>query len=224
MTDGPGFLVNRLLLPYLTEALELLMEGASLEMIERAAMEFGMAKGPFCLMDEIGLDTTLQAGWSLAEAFPERITPSPLLVAFIKSGRLGKKSKAGFFSYSDPLSQEMPFRPDPAASEIVARWAKASGQHSPDQIVQRLMLAMVLEAARIIEDGKASSARDIDLGAIFGLGFPARRGGLLWWADAIGASCVVEMLKPFESIGPRLQVPQLLLDLAAQGGTFYQTA
>ncbi|MGA2799212.1 MAG: 3-hydroxyacyl-CoA dehydrogenase family protein, partial [Thermoguttaceae bacterium] len=94
VADGPGFLVNRLLLPYLAEALELLMEGVSIEMIENAAIEFGMAKGPFRLMDEIGLDTTLQAGWCMAAVFPDRIPISPLLVALIKLGRLGQKSGA----------------------------------------------------------------------------------------------------------------------------------
>ena len=90
--DGPGFVVNRLLFPYLGEALELLREGASVEAIERAATDFGMAIGPLRLMDEIGLDTTLRAAWVLATAFPERIVSSPVLVSMVKAGRLGQKS------------------------------------------------------------------------------------------------------------------------------------
>jgi 3-hydroxyacyl-CoA dehydrogenase len=222
VADGPGFLVNRLLLPYLTEALELLAEGAALETIEQAALEFGMAKGPFCLMDEIGLDTALQAGWILAEAFPERIASSPLLVALIKSGRLGRKSRAGFFSYGEHSSAQRPLRPDPAAGEIIARCIKASRRHEPEEIALRLLLAMVLEAARIVEEGKVRDVRDIELGAIFGLGFPARRGGLLWWADTLGAAKIVEMLQPFESRGPRLQPTRYLFDLASKGGKFYR--
>ena len=96
--DGPGFVVNRLLFPYLSEALELLREGAPVDAIERAAAEFGMAMGPLRLMDEIGLDTILQAAWVLAAAFPERIVSSPLLVSMVKAGRLGRKTGAGFFS------------------------------------------------------------------------------------------------------------------------------
>ena len=100
--DGPGFLVNRLLFPYLGEALELLREGVPADAIERAATEFGMAIGPLRLMDEIGLDTTLQAGWVLAAAFPERIVSSPLLVSMVKAGRLGQKAGAGFYLYGKP--------------------------------------------------------------------------------------------------------------------------
>jgi 3-hydroxyacyl-CoA dehydrogenase len=267
VADGPGFLINRLLLPYLSEALELLMEGASIDMIENAALEFGMAKGPFRLMDEIGLDTTLHAGWSMSAAFPDRIPVSPLLVALIKLGRLGQKSGAGFFSYADPISTDpvsqedsrslaelesgqspnypasnaKTTEPDPVTIDIVARWIKTFEHHSAEDIILRLLLPMILEATRILEEGggwhghitregcrhwrDASGTqrdpRDIDLGTIFGLGFPARRGGLLWWANTIKPSALIQMLRPLESIGPRLQPTPLLLELAAHGGRFY---
>ena len=221
VSDGPGFLVNRLLLPYLAEALELLMEGASIDTIESATVEFGMAKGPFRLMDEIGLDTTLQAGWCMAAVFPDRIPISPLLVALIKLGRLGQKSGAGFFSYADPASLAKPAEPDPATIEIVARWVKTSHQHSAENIIHRLLLPMILEATRILEDGVVRDPRDIDLGVIFGLGFPARRGGLLWWADTIKPAALLEMLRPLEPIGPRWQPTRLLMEMAAQGRRFY---
>ena len=194
-----------------------------------------MAKGPFRLMDEIGLDTTLQAGWSMAAAFPDRIPISPLLVALIKLGRLGQKTGAGFFAYADPASTAepkgtVPFsprenqdspRPDPATIQIVARWVKTAHQLSAEDIVLRLLLPMVLEATRIMEEGEVRDPRDIDLSVIFGLGFPSRRGGLLWWADTVKPASVVEMLRPLESIGPRWQPTPLLLELAAQGRLFY---
>jgi 3-hydroxyacyl-CoA dehydrogenase len=238
VADGPGFLVNRMLLPYLAEALELLMEGASIETIENAAIEFGMAKGPFRLMDEIGLDTILQSGWCMAAVFPDRIPISPLLVALIKLGRLGQKSGAGFFSYADPASTKaivdskgtVPFslrenwdspRPDPTTIEIVARWVKTAHPHSADNIILRLLLPMILEATRILEDGVVRDPQDIDLAVIFGLGFPARRGGLLWWADTIKPAAMLEMLRPLEPIGPRWQPTRLLLEMVAQGGRFY---
>ena len=221
VADGPGFLVNRLLLPYLIEALELLMEGASIEMIEDAAVEFGMAKGPFRLMDEIGLDTTLHAGWSMSAAFPERIPMSPILVALIKAGRLGQKSGAGFFSYKDPASVATHSITDPAITKIVARWTKTAGYHSAEDIVLRLILPMILEATRILEEGEVHDPRDIDLGAIFGLGFPTGRGGLLWWADVVGPARLVEMLGPFDAIGPRLKPTRLLLEMTEHRSRFY---
>jgi 3-hydroxyacyl-CoA dehydrogenase len=222
VADGPGFVVNRLLLPYLAEALDLLMSGDAVEAIEKAAVDFGMAKGPFRLMDEIGLDTTLQSGWSLAAAFHDRIPVSPLLVALIKSGRLGQKSGAGFFSYAGPALSAVSYEPDPAAIEIIARWATKSNRLSDEVIVYRLLLPMVLEATRILEEGKVRDPRDIDLAAIFGLGFPDRRGGLLRWADTLGAAAILEILEPLALIRPRLQPTRLLLELASQGGRFYE--
>ena len=129
--DGPGFLVNRLLFPYLGEALELLREGVPAEAIERAASEFGMAIGPLRLMDEIGLDTTLQAGWVLAAAFPERIVSSPLLVSMVKAGRLGQKAGRGSMrTASAARAASPPAILDKAVDEIIGRWIDAPAKPS----------------------------------------------------------------------------------------------
>ena len=178
--DGPGFVVNRLLFPYLGAALEMLREGVPAEAIERAAAEFGMALGPLRLMDEIGLDTTLQAGWVLAAAFPERIAPAPLLVSMIKAGRLGRKAGLGFFAY--PKAEPML---DAAARKLIDRWADAPGEPTAPggRLASRLLSPMLSEATRILAEGKVRDARAIDLAALFGLGFPADKGGLLWWGN-----------------------------------------
>ena len=93
----------------------------------------------------------------MAAAFPDRIPISPLLVAMIKSGRLGQKSGAGFFSYADPASTAKNGKPDPAAIEIIARWAKPSDQHPAEDIILRLLLPMILEATRILEESNAGT-------------------------------------------------------------------
>ena len=230
MQDGPGFLVNRLLAPYLSEALDLLLEGASMRAIEQAAVDFGMAKGPLRLLDEIGLDTVLQGGLILAAAFPERITASPLLVAMVKAGRIGRKAGAGFFSYPSPDQLSGPEATGTAAestaeqivAKIVAPWARPRQSHTPHGITMRLLLPMVLEATRVLEDNKVRDPRDIDLAAIFGLGFPASRGGLLWWADTLGARRVSEMLEPLRRLGPRTEPTPMLQGLARSHGHFYQ--
>lgn len=214
--DGPGFLVNRLLLPYLGEAMELLLEGATVEAVEQAATEFGWAKGPLRLLDEIGLDTTLQGGWILSEAFPERIAASPLLVGLIKAGRLGRKSGAGFFKYPD--SED---RPDDVLRQLIAQWAQPAQQHTPHSITARLLLPMLLEAARVLEENKVRDPRDVDLAVLFGLGFPAAQGGLLWWADSLGAARIIEMLRPLQRLGQRAQPTALLRSMARRAGHFY---
>ena len=220
VADGPGFLVNRLLVPHLTEALELLLDGATIEQIEQAATEFGMAKGPIRLMDEIGLDTALRGGIVLHEAFPQRIPASPLLVAMIKAGRLGRKSAAGFFCYPTDEQPDKPIRPDPAAEEIIARWARAPRPFTPAMIVARLFLPMVLEATRILEEQKVRDPRDIDLGVLFGLGFPEARGGLLHWADTLGADRILGLLRALQCLGERARPTPLLLEIAKHGSGF----
>ncbi len=201
--DGPGFVVNRLLFPYLGEALELLREGTPIESIEGAAAKFGMAMGPLRLMDEIGLDTTLQAAWVLAAAFPERIVSSPLLVSMVKAGRLGRKTGAGFFSHRRSTAGSPQGTVDPAVAEMLAPWISSSPRSAPETITYRLVLPMLLEATRLLEEGKVRNVRDIDSAVLFGLGFPAEKEGLLRWADRLGAQRVVTLLQSLGTMGPR---------------------
>jgi 3-hydroxyacyl-CoA dehydrogenase/enoyl-CoA hydratase/3-hydroxybutyryl-CoA epimerase/3-hydroxyacyl-CoA dehydrogenase/enoyl-CoA hydratase/3-hydroxybutyryl-CoA epimerase/enoyl-CoA isomerase len=219
--DGAGFVVNRLLFPYLTEAMELLREGAAIEAIEQAAVEFGMAMGPLHLLDEIGLDTILHSGWVLASAFPERIGASPLLVSMVKKKRLGKKSGRGFFAYEESGSG-MVSNPDNAAIEkLLDAWRHEVSPPDHETIAYRLVLPMLLEATRILEEGKVADPRDIDLAVLFGLGFPAEKGGLLWWADTLGVDRILAMLRSWSVMGERAVPTPMLQTLAKTGGRFY---
>lgn len=222
--DGPGFLVNRLLVPYLAEALELLLEGATIREIEWAATDFGMAMGPLRLIDEIGLDTVLLGGRVLWEAFPDRVTPSPLLVTMYKSGRLGRKSGAGFFAYPSEPPADGPAELAPGVDELIASWMRKRTPLPPDRILARLLLPMVLEATRILEERKVDDPRSIDLAVILGLGFPVSRGGLLRWADSLGAPRIVAMLAGLSDLGPRLQPTPLLMEMARCRRPFYVRA
>lgn len=220
VNDGPGFLVNRLLTPYLNEALELLADGAEMKAVERAAKEFGMPMGPFTLYDVIGLDTSFYAGRVMYEAFPDRTAASPILPALVKAGRLGQKNGLGFFSYKDRGRGT----PDPAANELIKQYVNKNPQKfTQEQITARLFLPMVLEATRILEAKVVRDPRDVDLGLIFGVGFPPFKGGLLFWADSLGAAKIVEMLKPFENLGTRTKPTPMLLEMAKTGGKFYAT-
>ena len=228
--DGPGFLVNRLLLPYVSEAMELLLDGGDIRTVQRVAVEFGMAKGPLRLLDEIGLDTALQGGWVLSAAFPRRTVSSPLLVAMIKAGNLGVKTGAGFFVHAagaEPNGRQGPLPIAPGVAELIAKW-----KHEPPQtgaskplddavVLARLMLPMILEATRLLEDRAVSAAEEIDLGVLFGLGFPVDRGGLLYWADTLGSRRIVESLATLEALGPRARPTDMLLEMAAAGRSFY---
>ncbi|HVX10136.1 MAG TPA: 3-hydroxyacyl-CoA dehydrogenase NAD-binding domain-containing protein [Pirellulales bacterium] len=220
VNDGPGFLVNRLLLPYMNEALELLLDGVEIKHIESAAKGFGLPMGPITLYDVVGLDTAYYAGQVMHEAFPDRIGESPLLAAMVKAGRLGQKKGVGFFAYKE--KRDGRGTPDPSLSEIVKPLMRGPAKLNEQQIVERLFLPMVLEATRILAEKKVRDPRDVDLGLIYGIGFPPFKGGLLFWADTIGAAKLVEMLKPYQSLGKRYEPTPMLLEMAKSGKTFYE--
>lgn len=220
VNDGPGFLVNRLLVPYMNEALELIAEGADIQLIEKTAKSYGMPMGPITLYDMVGLDTAFYAGRVMWEAFPDRIGASPIIPALVKAGRLGQKSGKGFFSYENKKRQAVP---DPELEKYVKPYMKSAlKQFDAQQVEARLFLPVVLEATRVLEAKIVRDVRDIDLGLIFGLGFPPFRGGLLYWADTLGAAKIIEMLKPFETLGTRMHPTPLLREMAAEGRKFYQ--
>ena len=220
--DGPGFLVNRLLFPYMNEALTMLGEGISVDTIEKTSKKFGMPMGPLELYDMVGMDTALYAGGVMKEAFPERMLESPILIAMVEAGRLGRKSGRGFFSYQNKKKRR---QPDPELASFLAPHIEGPPiDTSPEALTNRLFLPMLLEATRVLEAGVVRDARDVDLGLIFGIGFPPFKGGLLFWADRVGAAQLVEWLKPLEAIGPRFEATPLLQELATQGSTFYPSA
>lgn len=216
--DAPGFLVNRLLFPYMNEALELVLEGASLEEVDQAATAFGMPMGPITLFDVVGLDTALYAGRVMHEAFPDRVVQSPLLAALVEQGRLGQKSGAGFYSYARRKDRG---EPDPQVAERIEQLRRARRQIPLAELQDRLFLPMLLEATRALADGLVRDARDIDLGLIYGIGFPPFRGGLLYWADTEGAARILERLAPYEQLGERFRPTPLLTETARSRGRFY---
>jgi 3-hydroxyacyl-CoA dehydrogenase/enoyl-CoA hydratase/3-hydroxybutyryl-CoA epimerase/3-hydroxyacyl-CoA dehydrogenase/enoyl-CoA hydratase/3-hydroxybutyryl-CoA epimerase/enoyl-CoA isomerase len=216
--DGPGFLVNRLLFPYMNEALELLTSGVPIKAIDGAAKGFGMPMGPITLYDVVGLDTALFAGKVMVDAFPDRFLKSSLLPAMVEAGRLGQKSRRGFFAYKEKSDRG---EPDPTFDELLKQHARPGEKVDSQTITYRLFLPMLLEATRVLEEKKVRDPRDVDLGLIFGIGFPPSKGGLLFWADTIGAAKIVELLKPFEALGERFKPTPLLLDLAKNNKKFY---
>ena len=177
--DAPGFLVNRMLNPYLSSALTLLEEKVDLGRIERAAVQFGMKMGPFRIMDEIGLDVVLHAGWVLHKAFPDRTPQSPILLRLIEQGKLGRKTGQGFMLYSQQTSWEGEGVPDPlfASSDKTP----ADTDITETEIVRRLFVPMYEEAVRCFEEGIITDLSAADMASIEALGFPAERGGIVTW-------------------------------------------
>ena len=174
--DAPGFLVNRILNPYLSSALSLLEQNVDLGQIERAAVQFGMKMGPFRIMDEIGLDVVLHAGWVLHKAFPDRTPQSPILLKLIEQGKLGRKTGQGFMLYTQQTSWDGVGVPDP-------HFASENETISEAEIVHRLFVPMYEEAIRCFEEGIISDLATADMASVEALGFPAERGGIVTWGQ-----------------------------------------
>ena len=172
--DAPGFLVNRILNPYLSSALSLLEQKVDLQRIERAALQFGMKMGPFRIMDEIGLDVVLHAGWVLYKAFPARTPKSPILLQLIDQGKLGRKTGQGFMVYSQGTSWDGEGVPDP-------QFASRDNTISEADIVRQLFVPMYEEAVHCFEEGVIVDLSTADLASVEALGFPAERGGIVTW-------------------------------------------
>ena len=218
--DAPGFLVNRILGPYLNEAGHLLAEGARVEDVDRAAESFGMPMGPLRLVDEVGVDIARHAGETLHEAFGERMAPSDPLVALGSTDRLGKKGGLGFYRYED--GEEKGVDPEIYAALGTAVPPERATMEERD-IRARLVLMMIGEAARILDEGVVNRAADVDLGMVMGTGFPPFRGGLLRYADDIHPRSLVARMEEYrERLGARFEPPPLLVRLAEQDRQFYE--
>lgn len=220
--DGPGFLVNRILAPYMNEAGWLLADGASIQAIDGALVDFGMPMGPLRLLDEVGLDVARHVAQILHDAFGERMKPAAPLVAIQATPRLGRKGGAGFYRYEGGKETA----PDEGVYAELGDAVPAQRREIPrDSIVERCVLVMVNEAARALEDGIVADAGAVDLGLIAGTGFPPFRGGLLRYADALGAETVLQKLEAYERIrGSRFAPAPLIRELAAAGRGFYDAA
>jgi 3-hydroxyacyl-CoA dehydrogenase/enoyl-CoA hydratase/3-hydroxybutyryl-CoA epimerase/3-hydroxyacyl-CoA dehydrogenase/enoyl-CoA hydratase/3-hydroxybutyryl-CoA epimerase/enoyl-CoA isomerase len=215
--DCPGFLVNRILFPYLNESLVLLEEGADPRAIDKAATTFGMPMGPITLNDLVGLDTSLYAGTVVNTAFADRAKPTKILQELVAAGRLGQKSGAGFYSYAKGSKGE----DDPAFAVILERCRTGRREIGQEEITDRLFLPMLTEASRILDEGIVREPGDVDMGLILGIGFPPTRGGILRWADSLGMAEVMKKLQHHESLGARFAPTPLIRRLATEKKGFY---
>ncbi len=217
--DAPGFLVNRLLMPYLNEATWLLADGAPIQDIDRVLLGFGMPMGPMELIDEVGVDVGEKVAHILHDAFGDRMLPAPFNHKVVEAGRLGKKNGKGIYTYENPKKKK---EFDPKVYEILGV-TPSPGAVSDSEILERCILPMINEASRCLDEKVVASASEVDLGMIMGTGFPPFRGGLLRYADTLGARAIVEKLKKYqERFGARFEPAPALVKRAENDQRFYQ--
>lgn len=228
--DGPGFYVNRILTPYINEAGRLLDQGAAIDAIDEALLDFGFPVGPITLIDEVGLDVGSKAGKIMYEAFGERFAPPSSMQAVVASGRYGRKAKKGFYLYDEEgkkgeVDQSVYTLLAPGARETTTtsgNQLQTRAQIPPSEIQQRTVLPMLNEAARCLAEHVIRSARDGDVGAVFGFGFPPFRGGPFRYMDSIGIPELVKRLEDLNDRFPgRFEPAEILVSMARRGDRFY---
>ena len=218
VSDSPGFYVNRILAPYMSEAGRLLDEGVAIETIDSALVNFGFPVGPITLLDEVGLDIAGKVGHIMFEEFGQRLAPSDSLQRVIDAGRFGRKSKKGFYLYDDAGKKG---GIDSTVYDIFAP-GRQRVEMPEAEIQHRTVYAMLNEAARCLEEEIIRSPRDGDVGAVFGIGFPPFRGGPFRYMDSIGIDALLQQLDELNvRFAGRFEAAPILLQMARANSKFY---
>jgi 3-hydroxyacyl-CoA dehydrogenase/enoyl-CoA hydratase/3-hydroxybutyryl-CoA epimerase len=216
VNDGTGFYTSRIVAPYSNEALRLIEEGASIESIDKALERWGFPVGPLLLADEVGLDVGHKVGKIMVDAFGERMQGPDTMARITAGDRKGRKNGKGFYLYDDKGQRG---GEDESVYEELGLGARR--EIPVLEIQERVTLMMINEAALCLEEGILRSARDGDIGAVMGLGFPPFRGGPFWYVDQIGASVIVDRLQGLATRhGNRFTPARILVDAAENGTKF----
>jgi 3-hydroxyacyl-CoA dehydrogenase/enoyl-CoA hydratase/3-hydroxybutyryl-CoA epimerase len=233
--DSPGFLVNRVLFPYLLDAAELFESGVDADKIDTALVRWGMPMGPLRLIDEIGVDITVDIGSTLAKAYGQR-DHVPAVLLWLRDGQmLGRKTGAGFYKYEGKT---------PTPNDSLTQWRRGlhgdlEGAQGPvippnrhrdprlslseDELAHRLIFLMVNEAARCVEEKVVDSPEDADYGMILGIGFAPFRGGPLRFAEHFGLKKIVEEMERLAQSEEKFLPCDILKKHALAGTKFYES-
>lgn len=220
----PGFLVNRVLFPYFNGFMHVLRDGADFVKVDRVMQDFGWPMGPAYLQDVVGMDTSYHVCDVLAEGYPDRMarTFKTAVDAMYENRRYGQKSGVGFYKYEmDPKGKPKKL-PDPKTYELLKSVQPNGPKDMPEEeIVDRLMVPLIIEAARCLEEGIVESVQEVDTGLITGVGYPPFRGGALKYADALGLKTVVEKAARYVHLGTLYETTAEMKKMAATGKTYY---
>ena len=238
VNDGVGFYTSRILAPYMNEAAYLLSEGAPADDIDRALVAWGFPVGPMTLLDEVGIDVAAHVGPIMQAAFGDRLTPPAAMSTLTLDDRKGKKNEKGIYLYGKRLAaaqKKATFQGlgigkkpkkivDPSIYELIGVTPQ-TGKLMREEIQMRCVLAFVNEALHCFGEGILRSARDGDIGAIFGLGFPPFRGGPFRYTDSVGAAEILRRLRELEKRhGKRFAPAPALVEYGEGGKRFYPQA
>lgn len=226
VNDCPGFLVNRILFPYFAGFESLLADGVDFVRIDKIMEKFGWPMGPAYLLDVVGMDTAVHAGAVMAEGFPDRMQQADVTAVgnMVKAGRLGQKSGSGFYSYSLDKRGKPKKAIDASAAEILASVVKAQVEVSDEEIIARMMVPLCTESARCLEDGIVASPAEVDMGLVYGIGFPPFRGGALQYMDDMGLEAFVALAEKLSTYGALFSPTDKQREMASANATYYNNA
>ncbi|GAA0203614.1 fatty acid oxidation complex subunit alpha FadJ [Kangiella japonica] len=217
VNDGAGFYVNRILAPYINEAGILLSEGVAIEKLDKAMVKAGFPVGPISLLDQVGIDVATKVAPILEDAFGERMSTPKAFEKLKADNRKGKKNKRGFYKYDGKSKGKE------VDESVYSVLGVSPDKHiEANEIAERGLLIMANEAARCLDDGIIRSARDGDIGAIFGIGFPPFHGGPFRYMDKLGIDKVVERLEHYQKLhGDRFAPADILVKMKDNSETFH---
>jgi len=220
VNDGVGFYTSRILGPYMNEAAYLISEGVPADVIDRALVDWGFPVGPIALLDEVGIDVAAHVGPIMLAEFGERMTPPASTAKLIADDRKGRKNGRGFYLYGSAAKKG---KKEIDTSVYKTLGVEPTNTHiTPEELQQRCALQMVNEALHCFGEKIVRSARDADIGAIFGLGFPPFRGGPLRYVDSVGAAEILRRIHSYEDrFGKRWTPAPILIEKARENGRFY---
>ena len=225
--DCPGFLVNRILFPYFAGFQGLVVDGADFAKVDKVMERFGWPMGPGYLLDVVGMDTGHHVGDVLAEGYPDRMKSQVrnALDVMFEAQRFGQKNGRGFYTYAPDKKGRPKKSLDPEVPAMLAT-IQPNGTRDVDEeeIIDRMMIPMLIETARCLEEGIVETPNEADMGLVMGIGFPLFRGGALKYADTLGLASVCEKADRYAHLGKLYQPTERMRQMAADGTRFHGRA
>ena len=223
VNDCPGFLINRILFPYLNALMDLLRDGADYQVIDKTMERFGWPMGPAYLLDVVGIDTAVHGTQVMARAYPDRMQAEykTVLEVLVEQQRLGQKTGFGFYRYEKGKRGKPEKLIDEGFEEVIKDVVAPESDFDNQEIINRMMIPLCHESVRCLQDKIVDTAAEIDMGLVWGLGFPPFRGGALRYIDALGIEKYLKQGEPYRDLGGAYQPPQLLFDMQNEDKRFY---
>ncbi|MBS1204822.1 MAG: fadB [Proteobacteria bacterium] len=224
VNDCPGFFVNRVLFPYLAGFSQLLRDGADFRKVDKVMeKQFGWPMGPAYLLDVVGIDTAHHAQVVMAAGFPQRMQKDyrDAIDALFEAHRFGQKNGLGFWRYKEDSKGKPKKEEDSAVDSMLAEISKGTQDFSDQEIIARMMIPMINEVVRCLEEGIIASPAEADMALVYGLGFPPFHGGAFRWLDTLGSAKYLDMAQHYQHLGPLYELPAGLHEKARHNEPYY---